>query len=355
AYFDIFELEADYFNELSPAQQDEMSARLKNNIDAELAHQEQDGPGFFRSGRTWLGIAASLVLISLAGIYYNRGKNEVKSDPIAETKSVGDIAPGGNKATLTLADGSTISLTDAANGDVASNGGIKITKTKDGEVVYQVIADSAAALVNSLNTLKTPRGGQYRINLPDGTKVLLNAASSLTFPISFAGQAERFVELSGEAYFEVAHNSQQPFVVSSANQKIQVLGTVFNINAYADEPATVTTLLEGSVKVFHGSEAKVIKPREATYVTSTIVTKRADEHDIAWKEGVISFNKANLETIMRQVSRWYDVEVSYAGKTPTRLFTGEISRSANLSELIAILESSNIKFKFNKRHITIIP
>lgn len=355
AYFNIFELDADFSEELSLQQQEALSAGLKTKIDDLISQPEQQAPGFTKSSRIWLGMAASVLIIALAGIFLYSGKQPSKAMLVVDRQSADKIVPGGNKATLTLADGTTISLTDADNGDVANKAGVKITKTKDGEVVYEILADSAAARANSFNTIQTPRGGQYRVNLPDGTKVVLNAASSLKFPISFAGQRQRAVELNGEAYFEVTHNSDQPFMVVSSNQKIQVLGTVFNVNAYPDEPATVTTLLEGSVKVSHGNETKIIRPMEATVVTDKIETRRANENDIAWKNGIISFNKANIETIMRQVSRWYDVEISYDGKMPKRLFTGEISRDSDLSELIAILKSSNIKFRFNKRQITIVP
>ena len=354
AYFNIFELDANYFEGLTNEEQEEISARLKGKIDKHIF--ENGRPPVIKSGQwRWIGIAASIALVVFAGIYLSSRKHSLKKDTVVSNKKDPEILPGGSKAILTLADGSRISLTDVENGEVLNSDGIKITKTQDGKLVYDIVGTENGAPSSSFNIIQTPRGGEYSVNLPDGTKVMLNAESSLKFPVSFANRQQRVVELSGEAYFEVAHNRNQPFKVISAGQEVQVLGTDFNVNAYADEPATVTTLVAGSVSVSHGGAFKVIKPGQATVVTDVILIRPADERSIAWKSGIISFNKANIETIMRQVSRWYDVEVTYAGKIPQRLFSGEISRNANLSELIAILESSNIQFKFNKRHITILP
>lgn len=354
AYFNAFELEPDDLEGLGPEFQEDIRKRLEAKIDNQISLPELGRPSLFKSTRGLISIAASFILIAGAIAFYS-SQEKMDRRRVAVVSNKVTILPGGNKATLTLANGEVISLTDADSGAVASRGGIRITKTQDGEVQYEVIADNAVAIATGFNTIKTPRGGQYTIKLPDGTKAILNAASSLKFPTSFTGQDHRDVELTGEAYFEVAHNSQQPFRVMSAKQSIQVLGTKFNVNAYVDEPATVTTLVEGSVKVFKGSQSKTIKPGQATVVAETILTRPSDESNIAWRAGIISFNGASLETIMRQVSRWYDVDVSYAGRIPRRLFSGEISRTANLSELIEILESSNIKFKFNQRHITILP
>ncbi|RZK76451.1 MAG: DUF4974 domain-containing protein [Pedobacter sp.] len=355
AYFNIFELDQDYFEGLTPIVQDEMSARLKAKIDGGIASSMEKTSGFRKAGRRWIAVAASLVLIASAYLYFSPRNQLLKPDTTANQELPAEILPGGNKATLTLANGRKISLTDAANGNVASDNGIKIVKTKDGELIYEIVATDDVAVANSFHTIQTPRGGEYRINLPDGTKVMLNAASSLKFPVSFASRPQRVVELTGEAYFEVAHNENQPFKVISSNQEIQVLGTDFNVNAYADEPATVTTLVKGSVKVFHDGKSQLIKPFESAVVSKGIRVRQANDSDLAWKNGIISFRNASIESIMRQVARWYDVEVSIGGKIPERLFTGEISRSSNLSDLIAIFESSNIKFRFNKRHITLIP
>lgn len=356
AYFNIFELDQDCFNDLTPAEQEEMSARLKAKIDSGISSNTGKASGFRKYGLRLIGMAASLIIVASA-CYYLVSRNQLlKADAtIGKELSAEIILPGGNKATLTLANGRKISLTDAANGNVASDNGIKIIKTKAGELVYEIVAGEDETTVNSFNTIQTPRGGEYRINLPDGTRVVLNAASSLKFPVSFLNRPQRIVELTGEAYFEVAHNDNQPFRVVSSNQEVQVLGTSFNVNAYADEPATVTTLIKGSVKVFHGGMSKIIKPSEATVVGNGIKIRPANDSDLAWKNGIISFKNASIESIMRQVARWYDVEVSVGGKLPERLFTGEVSRSSNLSDLIAIFESSNIKFRFNKRHITLIP
>lgn len=355
AYFNIFELDQDYFNDLTPTEQEEMSARLKAKIDSGISSHIEKTTQFRKYGLRWMGIAASLIIVAFAGFYFSSKNQLPKADATANPELTAEILPGGNKATLTLANGRKISLTDAANGNLVSDIGIKIVKTKDGELVYEVGANDDMAISNSFNTIQTPRGGEYRINLPDGTRVVLNAASSLKFPVSFISRAQRVVELTGEAYFEVAHNENQPFRVISSNQEVQVLGTDFNVNAYADEPATVTTLIKGSVKVFHEGKSQLIKPLQSAVVSKGIQVRQANDSDLAWKNGIISFRNASIESIMRQVARWYDVEVSIEGKIPERLFTGEISRSSNLSDLIAIFESSNIKFRFNKRHITLIP
>lgn len=354
AYFNIFELDQDFFDGLTLAQQEEISTRLKGKIDERISEKKA-----FSSFKTitwrWIGVAATVAVVAFAGFYLNSRKESLKTEVAVGRQANTDILPGGNKAVLILADGSRVSLTDVANGKVLNADGIKITKTGDGKIVYDIAINDHAELANSFNTIQTPRGGEYSVNLPDGTRVMLNAESSLKFPVSFTNKPQRVVELTGEAYFEVAHNNAQPFKVISAKQEVQVLGTDFNINAYTDEPAIVTTLVVGSVSVSHGNIIKVIKPLQAAVVKSGIDVRPANECDIAWKSGIISFKNADIETIMRQVARWYDVEISIAGKIPSRLFTGEISRKSNLSEVIAIFESSNIKFRFNKRHITLIP
>ncbi|RZJ76387.1 MAG: FecR family protein, partial [Flavobacterium sp.] len=269
------------------------------------------------------------------------------------------IVPGSNNAVLTLANGNQISLNDKENGILASQSGVIITKNKDGQLQYQIKADAPAGI----NTISTPRGGQYQLILVDGTKVWLNAASSITFPTQFNG-SERKVEIIGEAYFEVAKNAKKPFKVKSKNQIIEVLGTHFNVNTYDDEAADKTTLLEGSVsvnKIANGkvqtNTSKILKPGQQSTVSanqSQILVATADEDEaIAWKNGYFKFNKADIQSIMRQVSRWYNVDVEFKGEMNKDLFVGKINRSEHVEEVLNILERSKINVAIKGRTIII--
>ena len=311
-----------------------------------------------RMFRLWPRIAASVALIGLASavfFYFNSDKL-----PVTKAQYVADVAPGGTKATLTLANGDKISLTDASNGSVAKQAGVKITKMADGRIVYSVVASGDETVANGevmKNTITTPNGGKYEVILPDGTKVTLNAASSLTFPTAFIG-TERQVKLAGEAYFEVAENKEMPFTVNSGVQTVEVLGTHFNINAYPDERTLKTTLVEGSVKVMAGSMSTVIVPGQQTALDSAdpanISRQYVDiDKETAWKNDVFAFDKADVRSVMRQISRWYDVEVVYVGQFPDEDFFGEISRKSNLSKVAKILELNNIKLEINGRIVKV--
>lgn len=354
AYFNIFELRSDYTAELDKEDEEKLNLRLKNKINQAIDQNSSNySSNIKRLSIIWTAAAATLIFLTFITFYSSKKASDHKLNSINSTAAI-DIAPGGNKAVLTLSNGSRILLTDAANGEILNKSGIKITKTRDGELVYEIIG-KVESDINDLNTIETPRGGQYRINLPDGTKVWLNAESSLKFPITFPKTGKRSVQLTGEAYFEVAHNKKQPFIVKTSKQELEVLGTIFNINNYENEIFTTTTLLEGSVKITHDEQVRVIKKGQQAKVKDEIKVEPAQEDAIAWKNGIISFTNADIKTIMRQVSRWYDIDVKYEGEIPARLFTGEVSRQANLSELIGILETSKIKFKFNNKTITVLP
>ncbi|WP_293297336.1 FecR family protein [Pedobacter sp. UBA4863] len=256
-----------------------------------------------------------------------------------------DVSPGGNRATLTLTNGKTIDLKGDKNGLAISG---KQLKYLDGSVVdgaEQSDKDFAP------QKLSVPNGGQYHVVLSDGTKVWLNAASSLTHPASFANAENRIVELTGEAYFEVKPfertGKKIPFIVKTAKQTVEVLGTQFNINSYEDEGSIVTTLIEGSVRV-SGSALKpvILKPDQQSVVSSTgIQIKNTDmETDLAWRNGMMEFRNADIKTIMKEISRWYDIKVEYRGKIADRQFSGSVSRSSNLSVLLKILAYSDIHF-----------
>lgn len=300
-----------------------------------------------------IAVAASILLcVGLGFVLFNR-----KIEPVAglAKKKLEDVLPGGNKATLTLADGSVVDLDKALNGEITKQNGIVIRKTENGQLEY-IIQDDPDA-VSGTNTIATPRGGQYQVSLPDGTKVWLNAASSLKYPYPFA-KNERLVELQGEAYFEVAKDRQRPFKVRANQQTVEVLGTHFNINAYTDEPMQKTTLLEGAVKVVAGGNEVRLKPGEQAKFnaasTELMVDKNIDpDQYIAWKNEVFAFNNEDLKSVMRQISRWYDIDVAYKGKITTEKYFGEIPRSANLAEVFKILELNHVHVQVSGKTMTI--
>ncbi|WP_342331370.1 FecR family protein [Pedobacter sp. FW305-3-2-15-E-R2A2] len=275
-----------------------------------------------------------------------------------------DIGIGGNRAVLTLSNGRQISLTDAVNGTIVEESGIKVTKTRDGQLLYVLNGKQSAAEQISYNTITTPKGGQYQIILPDGTKVWLNAASSLVYPTAFSA-VQRKVVLKGEAYFEVAKQlpKKVPFIVQTDRAKVEVLGTHFNVNAYDNEPFTKTTLLEGKVAVSYPetNHALILSPNQQAWndkKTDLIRVITVDpEYDIAWKKGWFMFNDESIESIMRKISRWYDVEVVYEGKiTAHQVFGGTVNRFENVSKVLEMLELTNaVHFKIEGRKITVMP
>lgn len=299
--------------------------------------------------------AAASIILCLGTAYYFYQKTDV-TPSVSYAKN--NILPGGNKAYLTLADGKRITLTNAKNGTLAQQPGVNITKTSDGELIYSIndLKPEIEAAKN-YNTIETPVGGQYQVVLPDGTKVWLNAASSLKFPPTFARLVNRKVDLRGEAYFEVAKNKQQPFIVKTVEQEVEVLGTHFNINTYKDEQGVKTTLLEGSVKIHNDVESKILKPGEQSTLTNQrFMVKTIDvEEAIAWKKGYFYFNNENIESIMRKLSRWYNVEVQYEGKIPNEGFYGTVSQTKNISQVLSILEKTKgVHFRIEGRRITVM-
>lgn len=301
--------------------------------------------------RSWS--AAAVIFLTLClGLYY------FKSDRFAKEDTAALIVPGGDKALLTLADGKVINLQNARNGELAEVSGVKIVKTGEGELIYR-ISGSADQVKTSQNTISTPRGGQYTLTLPDGTKVWLNAASSLKFPTAFSKVNERKVALSGEAYFEVA-KLKIPFIVTTDQQKVEVLGTHFDINAYPDEPHTRTTLLEGSIRVSSlktGHEV-TLSPGEASILKPDGVSvQKADmERNTDWKNGVFIFKNERLEEIMRKLARWYDVEVVYEPGAPRReTFSGSVSKYDLISKVLRKLElTGEVRFKIQGKKITVL-
>jgi len=298
--------------------------------------------------KLWWPYAAAVAAFFAIGIYFYQHSIERQNIP---TALVNDVAPGTSKAILRLSDGSIIQLDSTVSGAIAQQSGISIIKTEDGSLIYQVNNNEKAAS-GQYNTIEVPRGGKYQVRLPDGSKVWLNAASTLKYPVSFNEREERRVELSGEAYFNIAHNKSQPFVVKTTKQEVTVLGTEFNVSAYPDEMKTTTTLLKGSVRVKAGNLA-MLKPGQQTILSDgNLLVQTADtEGTIGWKNGMFLFYRTDMRTIMRQLGRWYNIEVDMS-TIPDNQFYGEISRDVKLSEVLTMLEAaSNMKFKIEGRRL----
>jgi ferric-dicitrate binding protein FerR (iron transport regulator) len=297
-----------------------------------------------------------VLLIAAGGAYLLQQK---PAEPPVTVAHQQDIPPGTNKATLILGDGSVVTL-DSAGNRVISQGGTAI-RQQGGQLQYD--ARGAAAEV-TYNTLATPNGGQFKVRLPDGTQAWLNAASSIRYPTTFSGE-KRVVEITGEVYLEVARQQGHPFVVqiktaSGSGGEVEVLGTHFNINAYNDEPLIKTTLLEGSVKVTTGNgRYSVLRPGQQSAVNSSGAINILEQVNIgaviAWKQGYFSFAQTDLRSVMRQIGRWYDVEIVYEGAVPDKKFGGAIPRDSPASEVLKILEVSGVHFRIEGKKIVVIP
>ncbi|MRG47957.1 DUF4974 domain-containing protein [Chitinophaga sp. SYP-B3965] len=303
-----------------------------------------------------LPYAAAAALIAFAVIFLFQPSPPALKQVVKENK-LHQVVPGGNKAVLTLADGTQITLDSTGNGAIASQGNVQVIKLDSGQLAYNA-AKGGKGNEMSYNTLVTPRGGQFRIILPDGSKVWLNAASSLHFPTAFNGK-EREVQLIGEAYFEVAKNPQMPFKVKVNEMAVQVLGTHFNVMAYPDEANIKTTLLEGAVKIQHGAKAVQLKPGQQAQLNTAgniSVNEGVDmEEVVAWKNGYFHFNHESLEGMMRQIGRWYDAEITYEGNISDREFGGKIERGSDITEVLKILELSKVHFRIEGKKIIVTP
>jgi transmembrane sensor len=325
----------------------------------EKSGTETDLKGYVNSYKLWYRIAAIASVILILGaliIFMNRG--DERQYQHLDAKS--DIPAGNNRAILTLANGKKINLTDAANGKLIEEAGMSITKTADGQVVYEMAPQTRnGGNEMAYNTISTPRGGQYQINLPDGSRVWLNAASSLKFPASFASLKERKVVLNGEAYFDVHHDSKKPFKVEATGQMVEDIGTQFNINSYSDELVVKTTLVEGSASVSSSRNNDLILQagQQAVLSKSGIIKKQtADVQEaIAWKQGDFVFRNTDFKTVMRKIARWYDVEIVYDASAPSDIpLGGLVSRSKNISVLLNLMEETGaVHFNVEGRRITV--
>ena len=333
---------------------------MKAILDTPRHDQYEDPKPAFRPyvflKKWWVAAAAVFLLVSGYYLKFQRqpGKEIISANLHPPVSS--NIVPGANKAILKLANGTAIILDSAANGVLARQGNTQIKMLGDGQLAYNALNHKPKEIV--YNELLTPRGGQFRLTLPDGSQVWLNASSSIIYPTAFTG-AQRKVEIKGEAYFEIAKNASMPFHVKVNNLDVEVLGTHFNINAYADESSIKTTLLEGAVKVGNGSLARKLSPGQQAQVDSSgaikVVSNADLEAAIAWKNGLFHFNNTSLQNLMRQIARWYDVDIEYRGAIPPREFGGEISRNSEVSEVLKILELSKVHFEIEGKKIIVMP
>jgi transmembrane sensor len=313
-------------------------------------------------------VAAAIILLFVSATVFLFPSSSPKKETAKTTAPLpvmnNDIAPGGNKALLTLADGSIIILDSASNGTLSTQGNIKIEKLDNGLLVYTINGKSITENDEAFyNTITTPRGGQYQITLSDGTKVWLNAASSIRFPVLFTGK-ERRVIVTGETYFEVAHNQAMPFKIKAVTSEVEVVGTHFNINAYDDEAAIKTTLVEGKVKVSVLSEEnnaspKILLPDQQSVISKTgkisVVNNADTEEALAWKNGRFQFKSADLKSILRQIARWYDVDVEYKGSVDLH-FTGQLTRNDNVSKVFEKLAmTGEVRFRIQGKKIIVSP
>jgi len=331
----------------------ELERELKEEIWRQTVGEK---PVFRMRWFKWVAASSIILVVGAIGAFLtqDQSKGPQAAVPKPTKQLVNDIAPGHNGAILTLATGEQILLDSTGDGSLAQQGNVSVVK-KNGELVYKDAGQNSGAVYN---TMTTPKGRQFNLVLADGSRVWLNAASSITFPTAFSGK-ERKVSVTGEAYFEVAHDATMPFIVESGENAVKVLGTHFNINAYNDENAVKVTLLEGSVDVRSGMSTRVIKPGQQAQINKDEQIKLNNnvdvEHVVAWKNGRISFQGADIGTVMRQMSRWYDVDIEYNEKM-NDLFYADISRSTMLSDVLKALElTTEVHFKIEGRKVTVVP
>jgi len=294
----------------------------------------------------WAAAAVVVVLIG-GGTYFTLNRHAEKSPGIAVIHYKGDVEPGHNGAVLHLSNGSTVMLDSARNGTIARQGTVAAVKV-NGALEYVGKPDAVV-----YNEITTGRGRQWQLTLPDGTKVWLNAASSIHYPLAFTG-TEREVEITGEVYFEVMHNVKQPFRVKVGDQVIEDIGTAFNVNAYGDEPAITTTLVEGAVMI---GGVKLKPGQQAAIANDRVKVAEVNvDQVLAWKNGLFSFEKADIYTVMRQLARWYDVDVKFEGVPDNTPFQGEIGRSLTLAQVLKGLEQIHVHFRIEEdKRIVILP
>ncbi|NIG55764.1 FecR family protein [Chitinophaga sp. Cy-1792] len=358
-YWDSLEALIDNDWEKLPATTDAESPLGKviyNRIQAQaLSGRRSLYPVFFITRKWWAAASVAAVLTVTATLYYYHGKTAHPKSDLAQVLQ-NDVAPGGDKAILTLANGEKVILDSSKQGVILSQSGIIVQKNGTGQVVYQVSGKQDAPV--EFNTITTPPGGQFVVVLPDGSRVWLNSCSSLHFPTDFR-EPQRSVDLKGEAYFEVADNASKPFHVTVNEIDIKVLGTRFNVMAYTDEENIRTTLLQGAVQLWNNNTPLLLKPGEEGRYNrnqATMVAMAGNEEDaLAWKNGYFSFEHADLKSITRQLARWYDLEIVYEGNLPEQRFMGMISRNGPLSGALNVLRGMGVRSRLEGKKLVIMP
>lgn len=338
--------------QVSAEQENEIETKIEQGIFQHILQRKKRLVRLYRYSS-----AAAVFVFLLLGYFFLMQKRS-NTPPTNQQIAGSDIRPGRDVALLTLPDGRTINLDTMQSGSLAHQpAGISIVKDSAGHLIYQSTTTRAST---GFNTLTTPRGGQYQVRLPDGSNVWLNAESSIRFPVAFSGST-REVSITGEAYFEVAHIPQKPFRVSAKGQVVEVLGTHFNINAYDDEPVMKTTLLEGSVNVFKGNIKRLLKPGQQAIINEDSdninVKSVSTDEAVAWKNAYFYFDNESLQSILREIARWYNVEIQYKyGQPISEQFGGSINRFNNVSEVLKLLEmTGNVHFEIQGRTIIVYP
>jgi ferric-dicitrate binding protein FerR (iron transport regulator) len=367
-YYDYFEKNKYDPAGLSPVEKEELENKILQQIDLRKSGSEEKGTTLFLNKKLYKYVAAAAVLVVIVGLYFFYNYSTVSQRSVAgndgHSPANTDVAPGGNKAVLTLANGSMIVLDSVHQGTLAMQGNNRVMKVDRGMIAYHQLAAGSGQPAGEkrqpevqFNTLTTPRGGEYQLELSDGTKVWLNSASSLKFPTAFEGK-ERKVILTGEAYFEVVKDKDQPFKVQVGGMEVEDLGTHFNVMAYSDEPDIKTTLLEGAVKVINGNATATLQPGQQAIITHDSdkdirVVETDTAEAVSWKNGVFAFHSTNIYEIMKQLSRWYNVDVSYHDSLHVFL-NGEISRNVKVSEVFKMLElTGELSFTIDGKKIIV--
>lgn len=347
AWYQSFELEEDVLGMLTDAER----ARLKEKIRLEL--MEKIRPGVVkRMLPRWMKIAAAAVVLFAVVTTYLLVSKQAEAPAAIAANSV--KAPATNRATITLADGKTVYLDSAVNGQIAMQSGVELTKLGDGKIAY-----SGSTKELQYNTLTNPKGSRaINMVLPDGSQIWLDAGSSVTYPIAFVGN-ERRIMMNGELYYEVAHDVRKPFIVQKGEMTVQVYGTHFNVKAYDNEPDMKVTLLEGSVSVAQKEKRRMLKPGQQAVIAEAhiaLIEEADTEEAVAWKNGKTSFHSADLQTVLREVERWYDINIEIKGAVPEKSFYADVSRNAPLSDVLKVLDDNNVKYLFDgkTRKLTIM-
>lgn len=333
-----------------------LEARIFNKITAQVPELQGNVVKMTRTWRYSAAAAIALFVIGAAAVMYTTNRTGQAVVAKVDNFTADDVdAPAENFASITLADGQQVDLNNSTEGTLASQGKMEVVKSAEGLIIYRAATGEKSRTVQ-LNTLTNPKGSNViGMLLEDGTKVWLNAGSSLTYPVAFIGN-ERTVTITGEAYFEVAKNKKKPFKVKRDNMEIEVLGTHFNVNAFSDDPDMKVTLLEGSVKVSSGKSSGLLKPGEQAKVKNENINVHSDvsiEQVMAWKNGYFSFERASVADVMRDIARWYNIDVVYEGQIPDEHFGGDLRRNSKLSSILKVLEKTGVKFRIEGTKVSV--